>query len=295
MQFAVGIARRNKTLARALLACVPDIHWHINIPEIGRFRVRLRRNRSFLLRSPLTHEWYPLAALKAFVKPSDIVWDVGANLGLYTRWLVSHLDAKHVYAFEPMSENLPELRYNVDLGKIADRVTIVPWALSDVDGEVEFQIDDMQSASGTINAVTGGEASRGRSALGLSPRVEKVTSRTLDGIAREGAVPMPDVIKVDVEGAERLLLDGGETFFTEHAPRIVIETHSLEVSKRCLEFLCRHGYVVAACVPQSWNPNRHMRFNQDDLNRMTDQYDAHFIMASKNPADLPEKLDYAHL
>ena len=138
---------------------------------------------------PLTHEWYPLAALRAFVRPTDTVWDVGANLGLYARWLVTHLKARHVCSFEPMAENLPELRHNLALGKVTGQVTVVPWAISNVDGEVEFQVDDMQSASGAVNAVYEGKACRARAALGLPPKVEKVASRTIDSILKAAGTP----------------------------------------------------------------------------------------------------------
>jgi FkbM family methyltransferase len=292
---AAGVARRNTILARLSLACIPDIHWKINVEGIGRMRVRLRRNRSFWLRSPLSLEWYPLAALRAFVRPGDCVWDVGANIGLYARWLVTHLNAKQVCSFEPMSENLPELRYNIELGGIEDRVTVVPWALSDFDGKVTFQIDDYQSASGSIDTVTAGQASKGRQVLGLPPKVETVASRTIDSILKAGELPRPDVMKVDIEGAELMMLKGGAFFFSEHSPRILIETHGLQVSKDCLRFLFEHGYSVAACVREEWHPKRHMRLVPADLERMADQYDAHFIMASKNAADLPDELDYTHL
>ncbi len=291
----INTVRRYPVISRVLLGCVPDIHWHVNISQIGKLRIRLRRNRSLWLRSPLTHEWYPLAALKAFVKPTDTVWDVGANIGLYARWLTKHLHAKQVCSFEPMSENLPELQYNVKLGGVADRVMILPWALSDTDGEVEFQVDDIQSASGAVNSVYEGEACRARSALGLPPKIEKVMSYTVDRLLSKGLVPTPDVIKLDIEGAERLFLDGAGTFFTEHSPRVLIETHGLEVSKRCLEFLFDHGYAVAACVPDTWQPKRHMRLERDVLDRMTDPYDTHFIIASKHPSDIPDHLDYTNL
>lgn len=292
---AVAIVRRSPTLSRIALRCVPDAHMHITIPQIGRLRIRMRRNRSLWLRPPLTHEWYPLAALKAFVRPGDIVWDVGANIGLYSRWLVTHLKAGHVYAFEPMSANLPELKYNLSLGDVTDRVTVVPWALSNADGDVEFQVDDMQSASGAVNAVYEGKACRARSALGLPPIVEQVASRTIDSILEQEELPAPNVLKIDIEGAERMLLDGGETFFRSGSPRILIETHGLVVSKQCLEFLFDHGFHVAACVPETSHPKRHMRLHRDVLPRMHDQYDAHFIIASKHADDIPDELDYANL
>ena len=93
---AVNAVRTRPALARLALSCLPDWHLHITIPQIGKFRIRLRRNRSLWLRPPLTLERYPLAVLRAVVRPTDTVWDVGANLGLYARWLVTHLHARHV-------------------------------------------------------------------------------------------------------------------------------------------------------------------------------------------------------
>ncbi len=290
-----NVVRRHPALARFTLACVPDWHTYITIPQIGKVRIRLRRNRSLWLRPPLELELYPLATLRAFVRPTDTVWDVGANLGIYARWLVTHLKARHVCAFEPMAENLPELRHNLALGKVIGQVTVVPWALSNVDGEVEFQVDDIQSASGAVNVVYEGKACRARAALGLPPKVEKVMSRTIDSILKAGELPPPDVLKIDVEGAERMLLDGGREFFRRASPRLIIETHGLEVSKQCLEFLFDHGYSVAGRVPPSWHPRQHLRLDRAVLDRMTDQYDVHFIVAAKLPADLPLELDYANL
>jgi FkbM family methyltransferase len=285
--------QKRPALARAALWCIPDAHWHIVIPEIGRLRIRLRRNRSFWLRSPLVHEWYPLAALRAFVRPTDIVWDVGGNIGLYARWLTTRLASRHVYTFEPMSENLAELQYNIRHGGVADRVTVVPWALSDEDGTVEFQVDDMQSASGAISAVTGGAASAGRSALGLPPRTETVRSRTIDSIVGNAELPAPDVIKVDVEGAERMVLEGGRMFLASASPRLIIETHGAEVARSCIGLLLDLGYTVAACVREEVDPSRHMIVDRSFLTRMVDRYDAHFIMAVKDAALIPPTLNYA--
>jgi FkbM family methyltransferase len=287
--------RRHPAWARAALRCIPDAHRHIRIPEIGRLRIRLRRNRSLWLRPPLTHEWYPLAALRAFVRPADTVWDVGGNIGLYARWLATHLAARRVYTFEPMSENLDELDYNIRCGGVADRVTIVPWALSDADGEIEFQIDDVQGASGTISAVSGGAASAGRSALALPPKSEKVRSRTIDSIIGSGELPPPDVLKIDVEGAERMVLEGGRKFFASATPRLVVETHGIDVSRQCLAFLLDLGYTTAACVPEAVDSGRHMIVERSYLARMVDRYDAHFIMAAKDARSIPAKLDYARL
>lgn len=292
-----NIIRRRPALSRVALKCVPDTHFHITVPRIGRLRIRLRRNRSLWLRPPLSpqwnaaNEWYPLAALTALVRPGETVWDVGANIGLYARWLVTLLRAGRVCSFEPMAANLTELRYNLSLGNITDRVEVVPWALSDTNGQVDFQVDDMQSASGAVDAVYGGRACRARAALGLPPLVETVTSRSIDSILEHRDLPAPDVLKIDVEGAERMVLDGGTKFFRAHSPRVVIETHGLEVSKQCLEFLFDHEFHVAACVPAAWHPKRHMRLRRADLARMSGHYDIPHIIASRYAEEIPEMLD----
>lgn len=281
--------RKRPALSRWLLRCLPDCHVQVTVPTVGLMRVRLRRNRSYWLRAPLELERYPMALLRAMVKPEHTVWDVGANLGLYARWLVAVPGARRVVSFEPMSANLPDLRYNLALGGVTDRVTVVPCALADTEGEVEFQVDDMQSASGTVNAVTGGKPCAARAAVGLPPLTEKVLCRTVDGILRTGELPRPDVMKIDVEGAEHLLLRGGDHFFREGHPRLMIETHGLDVARRCLEFLFDRGYHVAACVNPDWVPGRFMHLKRDVLGRMVGMYDVTFLAASKDVSELPQQ------
>ena len=291
----ISIIKKHKYLSIFCLYLIPDWHITINMPYIGKFRIRLRRNRSFWLRDPLQLEMYPLSVLKAIVRPGDVVWDVGANIGLYSRWLVNHLLVSKVIAFEPMTENLPELIYNLNLGNIGNNVFVFPWAISDIDGPIEFQVDNIQSASGAIDSICQGNPSRARSALGLKSITEKVSSRTIDSIINSGEVEIPDVLKIDIEGAEYLLLKGGESFFTKYSPLILIETHGLEVSKQCISFLFDHGYNVAACVPESKNSTRHQQIFLDYILTMNDQYDAHFLVASKNIKNLPITLNIKYI
>jgi FkbM family methyltransferase len=287
--------RQSPALSRAALYALPDWPVNIRIEPIGELRIHIRRNRSLWLRPPLTHEWYPLAVLRNFVGPEDTVWDAGANIGLYSRWIAGHLKARRVVAFEPMAANVPELIHNIGIGGIASKVKVVQWALSDFNGPMEFQVDDVQSASGSLDSVRRGAASVAREALRLPPKTETVLSRTIDDLLMKQELPVPDVMKIDVEGAEFLLLRGGEDFFTRHSPKILIETHGTEVARQCVEFLLDHGYAVAGCVPETWNADRHMRLGRGTLPRIQDQYDVHFIAAAKDGALIPERLDYSKL
>src|SRR5947209_7591818 len=114
--------RTRPRLGRWALAMVPDWPWTVQIAGIGPLRIHLRRNRSFWLRDPLESESFPFAMLRGLVHPGDVVYDAGANLGLYCRYLVSALGAGRVVAFEPVAANREVLAQNLALGGIADRV-----------------------------------------------------------------------------------------------------------------------------------------------------------------------------
>jgi FkbM family methyltransferase len=279
--------RTRPLLGRWALRMIPDVPWVLNLEGIGAFRIRLRRNRSLWLRKPLESESFPFAMLRHLVRPGDVVYDCGANLGLYDRFLVTTLGAGRVVAFEPSAENRRFLAANLALGGIADRVTVLPMALADEDGSAEFQVDDVQTTSGTLSKVTGGAASEGRRNLRLAPRTDTVLCRRLDTVVREERLPPPDVIKIDVEGAEALLLRGAAGILRERRPRLVVELHGAAVAREVLSSLLAQGYACAGKLAGHLHPTGYGRIDEPMLARVQGLYDVHFIMASHDPADLP--------
>jgi FkbM family methyltransferase len=279
--------RTRPALGRWALRMIPDVPWTLNLDGIGPFRVRLRRNRSLWLRNPQESESFPFAMLRHFVRPGEVVYDCGANLGLYDRFLVSNLGAGRVVAFEPSEENRRFLAANLALGKIGDRTTVLPFALADEDGTAEFQVDDVQTTSGALSRVTGGEASEGRRNLRLAPLTIRVPCRRLDTVVAEERLPPPDVIKIDVEGAEGLLLRGATGLLRERGPRLVVELHGAGVAREVLELLFAQGYACAGKVGPHLHPAGYGPIDPSMLPRVRGLYDVHFIAASRDPANLP--------
>jgi FkbM family methyltransferase len=282
--------RTRPLLGRWALRMIPDVPWTLHVEGIGPFRVRLRRNRSLWLRKPLESESFPFAMLRCLVRPGDVVYDCGANLGLYDRFITATLGAGRVAAFEPSPENRRFLAANLALGGIADRVTVLPMALADEDGIAEFQVDDVQTASGTLSKVTGGRPSEGRRNLRLGPLTDQVLCRRLDTVVAEEKLPPPDVIKIDVEGAEALLLRGAAGILRERGPRLVIELHGAAVAREVLVLLHELGYACAGKVGTHLHPAGYGRLDPSMLPRVEGLYDVHFIVASRDPADLPGAL-----
>jgi FkbM family methyltransferase len=238
------VIRTNQTLGRLALAAIPDVGWRINVRNVGPMHIRLRRNRSYWLRDPLVNEAFMVTAMRRLTHPGDIVFDVGANIGLFVRLSIQQFCAGRVIAFEPASQNQVLLYQNIHLGNCEDRVQVVRMALADYDGSDEFQIDDVSTATGTLNVVTRGKPSQARQQYGFPPATETVTVARLDTLMECGALPVPQVIKVDIEGAEERLLRGAARTLERHKPRLVIELHGDEVSRAVVRFLSQLGYSI---------------------------------------------------
>jgi FkbM family methyltransferase len=288
---AANWLRGHPKLAGWALRLLPDLPKTITIPQIGRFRIRLRRNRSFWLRDPLCHEGFPLAALRALVRPGDVVYDIGANIGLYTRLCVSCFRAGAVVAFEPMSDNLEQLRENIILGGIGERVTVLPYALSDADDTQELQVDDVSSASAVLAVVSENRASEGRMRYRLPPKSESVICRRLDSLLADATIRPPDVMKIDIEGAEDLFLAGATECLARNSPRLVVELHGADKAKRVFSRLAGHGYHCAGNVGPHLAASGYCRIDESVMEKVTEYFDLHFLIAAKDPADLPASID----
>ena len=128
-----------------------------------------------------------IEALLDDVKPDDVFYDVGANVGLYTCFLSQVVE--ETVAFEPHPVNLKRLKENVELNDLSN-VHVRAEALSNVDGTAEL-------------AVTGASvAGEGTHSLATGSEDRSVEIETVRGDSLDDQVPSPDVVKIDVEGAE---------------------------------------------------------------------------------------------
>lgn len=173
---------------------------------------------------------YEAPKMRAFgkaIRPGDVVYDIGANAGIYTL-AASRLAQPEggVVAIEPLPRNIALLRRHLKLNSCRN-VTVLPIALSDENGEALF--DD------SCNASMGHLSPAGRLV---------VTVSKLDDAIKDHCLPLPQVVKMDVEGAEAKVLCGAERVIREAKPTIFLATHSDEVKKQCLDWLRGYGYSI---------------------------------------------------
>jgi FkbM family methyltransferase len=125
------------------------------------------------------------------------VIDAGANIGYFTliaaRLVGPH---GHVYAFEPVPTTAELLRKNIEINGYSDRVTVIQKALTDNASMVRIYLDDLALGISSIMANK------------QSNNYVDVESISLDGFFREKSWPQIHLVKMDIEGAEKLALNG---------------------------------------------------------------------------------------
>ena len=174
-----------------------------------------------------TYEHEKQKLFSSEIKEGNIVYDIGANAGFYTL-LASVLvgSSGHVYAFEPLQRNIHFLHEHLRLNEITN-VDVIEAAVSDIAGESYF--DDSAGA-----------------AMGhLAPAGNKqVKTVTIDEVIEEKRLRPPEAIKIDVEGAELLVLSGAEAALKKYRPKVFLSTHGQEVHLKCRHFLNSLGYKI---------------------------------------------------
>lgn len=159
--------------------------------------------------------WNPeeYAAFREAVKPGATVFDVGANLGAYTLLFAQWAGPSgKVVAFEPAPASIAGLRRLVALNDLRDRVEIVEAAVSGAVGTARFASAGLSGANALVDAAHSGGG------------VITVPTTSLDAFC-EARHLRPDVIKIDVEGAELDVLRGARRTLSLATVQAFLELH----------------------------------------------------------------------
>ena len=181
-----------------------------------------------------------------YLGEGDIFIDVGANVGAYTV-LASAAAGAQTYAFDPSPPAIDSLRTNVELNRIADRVSIEPYAIG--------------RAPGRVSISTSGPSSMHHIATERSSSL--IEMRTIDSYHLS-----PAIMKIDVEGYEAEVLAGA--IETASRPELVaiITENSVDSGKygngiqSVSSFMSQHGFTAVTYDP--WRRNFTAKRNSDN-------------------------------
>ncbi len=219
-------------------ASAPD---RIQVRTYQGYRVELPATlRSLTTNVVLEQEtWFEkeLPFVQRIVDAKEQVIDIGANYGLYTLAMARSVGMwGKVLCFEPSTRTASFLQSSIDLNKYDHQVTLLQMAVADQTGSAVLSNDAAELKSIEIN----NDRSIG----------EAVTLTTLDIITKEQDMKDVSFIKIDAEGAEPSIIDGGKAFFTQQSPLVMLEVkHGAQFEVTASFKLIDMGYELYCLVP----------------------------------------------
>ena len=211
------------------------------------------------------------------LKEGALVFDVGANIGMFDMFLARIVRDFTLYAFEPIPETFELLRQNTS--RFADRVKLFNVGLSDHEGETTFiryprasalatcspgHIPDLRSARNDFIARRShrqvGDVGRRmrdwpRSLLARildlyffsGEETVQCKLQTLSHIINKHNVKSIDLLKIDVENSEWEVLEGIDEADWDRIEQVVLEVHDIDGRlERIIKRLDQHGFEVIA-------------------------------------------------
>ena len=209
------------------------IRFHINNP-VEKFRLQ-----------KLGGEKDQLEGLLGLLREDDVFYDIGASVGAWSIPAALRAGKGTVVSFEPDPENMDRLKHNYELNGIAN-YQLLPVAVGDKAGELELFTAGAYAASPSLRPVNNISTSR------------KVKIETIDGLISEKKIPLPSVIKIDIEGAEMMALKGMSNLLASaQKPRVIwLELHPLFLPSfdtnltEIFGFLIGKGYQINQFIPR---------------------------------------------
>lgn len=155
--------------------------------------------------------------------------DVGGNIGMYAVRIARTLPVESkVYVAEPVPANQRRIIQNAELNQVSGKISLLPVALSDIEGEVTIVLrEDFERGSSTGNA----SIAISRDVDGAFNRITVPTMR-YDEVRRSHAISNVHVMKIDIEGHEDLFFEGARSWIAEEFPFILTEVNNWYYQKR---------------------------------------------------------------
>lgn len=196
---------------------------------------------------------------------SGLVLDVGANTGLFSLIAAAANPLLGVCAFEPLDSVRALLEANLALNPgLASRIAIEPYGLSSATGTFSFfeTIND-QGLITTSSTLELDHAQR----VG-SYTEHTIATKTLDTWAETLGPSAVSLVKIDVEGHEHAVIDGGRRFLGAHRPFLTLEVLKPAETGSLNRLLVESAYLAFAMAPGVLRQCETIRFHPDAWNHL---------------------------
>ncbi len=172
------------------------------------------------------------------IKPGDVIYDVGANIGYISLLCASLVGPQgRVFAFEALPANIERLTANVEINHLSSRIAIIHAAVTNHNGPVTFYTHH----SGAMGKADG-SAGRDEDYAGSIT----VGGITLDHYVRKDKILYPHLIKMDIEGGEGNALLGAQDILINAKPVLLVELHGEVAAGQVWDLLIKNKYQIHA-------------------------------------------------
>jgi FkbM family methyltransferase len=201
-------------LKKKLRMVVKDSSHGLDVLTIVDTREELFRAKRIFTKEPGTIEW-----IENNFRPGEMFYDIGANIGVFSLFSAKKINDLKVFAFEPLSLNYAKLNENIIANRLDKQVTAYNIALNDRDDVSNLYV------SGFYGGASGSQCNSVLDSYGHEFRpqfVQGIIGFSLDSLIRFGNLPVPNHIKIDVDGNEYLIIRGAEETLGNPAVRTVL-------------------------------------------------------------------------
>jgi FkbM family methyltransferase len=188
-------------------------------------------------------------AIVALLGPNKTLYDVGGGIGFFS--LIAARSGAQAICFEPDEANATFVETHAKLNSLSSQVHLVRKAVFSKTGSISLHPSRQDRGYGNAH-ISGIQVDRsahwvtGENVKEVVPnggRTIDVLSITLDEFVRTN--PIPNLVKIDVEGAESDVLKGAEELFTKFKPHLICELHDSANSDFVQDWLCSKGYALS--------------------------------------------------
>lgn len=146
-----------------------------------------------------------------------IIFDVGAHYGHVSRKFRELFPTSAVYAFEPFKESFEQLKANIASDP---KVTVCNFGLSNRNGMQSFHSNSSSATNSLLPSDEAGIQTWGVDLLETQKLVE-AQFKTLDSVVHTMRIPRIDILKIDVQGAEHLVIEGAAAACSQGLIRLI--------------------------------------------------------------------------
>jgi FkbM family methyltransferase len=179
------------------------------------------RVNTFFSKEPETLEW-----IDSFQENKNLIfWDIGANIGLYSIYSSLKHPKSTIIAFEPSSSNLRVLTRNISINNLEKNIKVIPMPLTNKKNVFQEMNEGQFIEGGALNSFGEKFDFEGKK---FKPTMKyNLLGTTINYFLENSILDIPDYIKIDVDGIEHFILEGGDKFLNHKK----VKSLSIEINE----------------------------------------------------------------